>query len=119
MAISWEYLKATMRHTFKAVDHEHHTREKLRVCTQTGNVINYTASFYSRLLECMDVSDTEALARYVNSLKQGTKDWVLIHDPSFLHEVAKWAQWYDNTYYSRSRSNSALNSTAPAFKWQC
>ena len=65
---------------------------KLRVCTQTGSVIDYTAAFYSILLECMDVSDAEALARYVNGLKQGTKELVLIHDPSSLHKVAKWAE---------------------------
>ena len=67
---------------------------------QTGSVIDYTAAFYSRLLECMDVSDAEALTRYVNGLKQGTKDWVLIHDPSSLHEAAKWAELHNSTYYS-------------------
>ena len=89
MAISWDKLKVAMRHTFKPVDHQHRAREKLRVCTQTGNVIDYTAAFCSRLLECTDVSDAEALARYVNGLKQGSKDWVLIHDPSSLHKAAK------------------------------
>ena len=62
-AITWDLLKAAMRHTFKPVDHQHHAREKLRVFTQTGSVIDFTAGFYSRLLECIDVSDAEALAR--------------------------------------------------------
>ena len=89
MGILWDLLKAAMMYTFKPVDHQHQAREKLRVCTQTGSVINYTAAFCSRLLKCTDISDAEALARYVDGLKQGTKDWVLIHDPSSLHEVAK------------------------------
>ena len=63
-----------MRHKLKPVDHEHCAHEKLRVCTQTGSAIDYTAAFVSRLLECMDVSDAEALARYANSFRQGTKD---------------------------------------------
>ena len=63
-----------MRHTFKPVDHQHRAREKLRVCTQTGSVIDYTAASRSRLLKCMDVFDAEALARYIDGLKQGTKD---------------------------------------------
>ena len=67
------------------------------MCTQTGSVIDYNAAFCSRLLECTDVSDTEVLVRYINSLKQGSKDWVLIHDPSSLHEAAKWAEQYDST----------------------
>ena len=107
-----------MRHTFKPVDHQHRAREKLRVCTQTGSVIDYTTAFRYRLLECMDVSDAEALARLVDGLKQGTKDWVLIHDPSSLHKAAKWAERYDSTYYSCSRCNQASTSTAPAFKRQ-
>ena len=73
-----------MRHNFKPVNHQHHAREKLRVCTQTSNVIDYTAAFSSRLFKCTYVYDGEALTRYVNSLKQGTKDWVFIHDPSSL-----------------------------------
>ena len=72
---------------------------------QTGSVIDYTAAFRSRLLECMDVSDAEALARYIDDLKQGNKDWVLIHDPSSLYEAAKWAERYESTYYSCSRYN--------------
>ena len=71
------------------MDHQHRARDKWRVCTQTGSVIDYTAAFCSRLLECMDVSDAEALARYADGFKQGTKDWVLIHDPSYLHKAAK------------------------------
>ena len=61
-----------MRHTFKPVDHEHRAGEKLRVCTQTSSVIDCTAAFLSKLLECMDVSDMEVLARYVDGLKQAT-----------------------------------------------
>ena len=75
------------------------------MCTQTGSLIDYTAAFHSRLLKCTDVSDTEALARYVDGLKQGTNDWVLIHDANSLHEAAKWAKWYNSTYYFHSRSN--------------
>ena len=59
-----------MRHIFKPVDHQHRAQEKLRVCTQTGCVIDYIAAFHSTVLECMDVSDTEALARYVDGLKK-------------------------------------------------
>ena len=79
-------------------------------------MIDYTAAFYSRLFECMDVSDAEALVKYIDGLKQGSKDWVLIHDPSSLHEAAKWTERYNSMYYSRSRGNQASTSTAPAFE---
>ena len=72
-----------------------------------GSVLDYTAAFRACLLEYTDVSDAEALDRYMAGLKQGTRDWVLIHDPSSLHKAARWAEWYDNTYYSRGKANAA------------
>ena len=68
-------------------------------------MIDCTAAIWLRLLECTGVSDAEALVSYVDGLKQGSKDWVLIHKFSSLHKVAKWAEWYNITYYSHSRSN--------------
>ena len=97
-----------MHHAFKPVDHEHRARDKLWTCSQTGSVIDYMAAFCARLLECTDVSDAEALDRYVAGLKPTTRDWVLIHDPSTMHEAAKWAERYDNTYFSRQHGASSL-----------
>lgn len=74
------------------------------------------AVFHSRILECMDVSDAEALTKYINGLKQGTKDWVLIYNPSSLCKAAKWAELYNNTCYSYSRTNQALSSTTLTFE---
>ena len=72
-----------------------------------GSVVNYTAAFCARLLECSDVSDAEALDQYVSGLKPMTQDWVLIHDPTYMHQAAKWAERYDNTYFSKQRSTAA------------
>ena len=70
-----------------------------------GSVLDYTAAFRAGLLECTDALDAEALDRYVARLKQG--DWVLIHDPSSLHEAACWEKQYNNMYYARGRANAA------------
>ena len=67
--------------------------------------MDYTAAFRARLLECSDVSDAEALDRYVSGLKLTTQDWVLIHDPTAMHQAAKWAEWYDNAYFAKSRAS--------------
>ena len=66
-----------------------------------GSVVDYTAAFRARLLECSDVSDAEALDQHVFGLKPTTQDWVLIHDPTSMHQAAKWAERYDNTYFSK------------------
>ena len=74
-----------MRQTFKPVDNEYRARDRLHQCQQTGSVIDDTAAFRARLLECSNVSDVEALDRYVAGLKPTTQDWVLIHDPTTMH----------------------------------
>ena len=77
-----------------------------------GSVVDYTAAFRARLLACSDVSDAEALDRYIFGLKPTTRDWVLIHDPTSMHQVAKWAERYDNTYFSKQRSTAASSSNS-------
>ena len=68
--------------------------------------MDYTVAFCVRLLERSDVSVAEALDRYVSGLKPMTRDWVLIHDPTSMHQAAKWAESYDNTYFSKQRSTA-------------
>ena len=69
-----------------------------------GSVVDYTVAFRAKLLECSDVSDAKALDRYVAGLKLTTRDWVLIHDPTSMHQAAKCAEWYDNTYFAKSHA---------------
>ena len=66
-----------------------------------GSIVDYTVAFCARLLECSDVSDAEALNHYFAGLKPTTQDWVLIHNPISMHQAAKWAERYDNTYFSK------------------
>ena len=67
-----------------------------------GSIVDYMAAFRARLLECSDVSDAKALDWYVVGLKLTTRDWVLIHDPTSIHQAGKWAERYDNTYFAKS-----------------
>ena len=63
--------------------------------------MDYTVAFHARLLECSDVSDAEVLDQYVSGLKAMTRDWEFIHNPTSMHQAAKWAERYDNTYFSK------------------
>ena len=58
-----------MHQTFNPIDHEYRARDRLRYCQQTGSILDNTAAFRASLLECTDVSDAEALDRYVAGLK--------------------------------------------------
>ena len=72
-----------------------------------GSVVEYTAPSHAKLLECSDISDAEALDLYVTGLKPTTRDWVLIHDPTSMHQAAKWAERYDNMYFSKQHTTAA------------
>ena len=72
-----------------------------------GSVVDYTAAFRAKLLECSDVSDFKVLDRYIAGLKPTTRDWVLIHDPTMMNQAAKWAERYENTYFSKQHSTAA------------
>ena len=85
--------------------------------------MNYTVVFHARPLECSDFSDAEALDRYVSGLKPMTRDWVLIHNPTSMHQAAKWAERYDNIYFSKQRTTAASSSDPgggipPGSRWQ-
>ena len=99
-----------MRSTFKPVDNEYRARDRLHQCQQTGSIVDYTTAFRARLLECSDVSDAEALDRYLSGLKPMTQDWVLIHNPTSMHQAAKSAERYDNLYFSKQRTTAASSS---------
>ena len=72
--------------------------------------MDYTAEFHARLLDCSDVSDAEVLDRYVSGLKPMTQDWVLIHYPTSMQQATKWAERYDNTYFSKQHTTAASSS---------
>ena len=76
-----------------------------------GSIVDYMAVYRARLLECSDVSDAKALDRYVAGLKPTTQGWVLIHDPTTMHQAAKWAERYDNTYFAKSHVGASSSAS--------
>ena len=77
-----------------------------------GSIVNYMAAFCARHPECSDISDAEVLDHYVAGLKTTAQDWVLIHNPRTMRYAAKWAEWYDNTYFAKSHV-AASSSASP------
>ena len=76
-----------------------------------GSIVDYMVVFRARLLECSNVSDAKALDRYVAGLKPTTQDWVLIYDPTTMHQAAKWAERYDNTYFFKSHGGASSSAS--------
>ena len=66
----------------------------------------YTTPFRTRLLECTDVDDSEAVRRYISGLKTEPRNWVRMmignESPSLQH-AAQIAERYDNTHNRQRR----------------
>ena len=73
---------------------------------QTGSVEAYTTAFRTRLLECTDVDDSEAVRRFISGLKTEPRNWVRMmignESPSLQH-AAQIAERYDNTHNRQGR----------------
>ena len=66
----------------------------------------YTTAFRTRLLECTDVDDSEAVRRYISGLKTEPRNWVRMmigNDSPSLQHAAQIAERYDNTHNRQRR----------------
>ena len=104
--ITWQQLVNEMRVAFRPADFAQWARDRLEQCVQTGSVEAYTTAFHTRLLECTDVDDSEAVRRYISGLKTEPRNWVRMmignESPSLQH-AAQIAERYDNTHNRQRR----------------
>ena len=76
---------------FQPADFAQRARDWLKQCVQTGSVESYTTAFRTRLLECTDVDNSEAVRHFISGLKTEPSNWVhmMIGNelPSLQHAV--------------------------------
>ena len=74
--ITWQQLVNEMRVAFCPADFAQRARDWLEQCVQTGSVASYTMAFHTRLLECTDIDDSEAVQHFISGLKTEPCNWV-------------------------------------------
>ena len=74
--IMWQQLVNELRVAFCPADFAQCTRDRLQQYVQMGSVESYTMVFCTRLLECTDVNDSEAVQRFISGLKMEPRNWV-------------------------------------------
>ena len=67
--IMWQQLVNEMRVVFCPADFAQWARDRLEQCVQMGSVESYTMAFHTRLVECTDVDDSEAVRHFISELK--------------------------------------------------
>ena len=99
--ITWQQLVNKMRVAFQPADFAQRARDWLEQCVQMGSVEAYTTAFCTRLLECTDVDDSEAVRCFISGLKMEPHNWVCMmigNELPSLQHAAKIAERYDNTH---------------------
>ena len=87
--ITWQQLVNEMRVAFRPADFAQRARDRLEQCVQMGSVESYTTAFRTRLLECTDIDDSEAVRCFISGLKTEPRNWVRMmignESPSLKH----------------------------------
>ena len=66
--ITWQQLVNKMRVAFQPTDFAQRARDQLEQCVQMGSVEAYTTAFRTRLLECTNIDDSEAVQQFISGL---------------------------------------------------
>ena len=74
--ITWQQLVNEMRVAFRPANFAQRARHRLKQCVLTGSMEAYTTAFRTRLLECTDVDDIEAVQRFISGFKMEPRNWV-------------------------------------------
>ena len=89
--IMWQQLVNEMRVAFCLADFAQRARDRLEQCVQTGSVEAYTTAFITRLLECTDIDNSEAVRHFISGLKTEPCNWVCMmignESPSLQHSA--------------------------------
>ena len=87
--ITWQLLVNEMCVAVRPADFAQWARDQLEQCMQMGSVEAYTTAFHTRLLECTDVNDSEAVQCFISGLKTEPYNWVRMmignESPSLQH----------------------------------
>ena len=103
---SWSKFKKAIRERFLPLNVYKANRSRLETLRQTGSVTSYNSIFQAVIVECSDVSEAEALSRYIYGLKSQTKQYVELQEPRLLRKAMKLAENYDNASYGSHSSHS-------------
>ena len=74
--ITWQQLVNEIRVAFCPADFAQWARDWVKQCVQMGSMEAYTTDFHTRLLECTDVDDSEAVQCFISGLKMEPCNWV-------------------------------------------
>lgn len=106
MPTTWDTFTYGIRSQFLPKNQYQAARNKLRNLRQTGSVQQYNLNFNSITLEVPDLSNAEALDKYIAGLKPQTRSYVMLQYPQTMEEAMRIADTYDTVTYANNRQIS-------------
>ena len=98
---SWSRFKAAFRERFLPLNVYKTNRDRLQELKQLSSVAKYNTAFQAAYVECTDVSEAEARARYIDGLKGKTRAYVTLAEPKTIRTAMKIAEKYDDAIFPK------------------
>jgi Ty3 transposon capsid-like protein/Zinc knuckle len=98
---TFEQFETELKAAFRPSDAVRSARNQLAVLQQRGSVQSYTVRFRDLMLEIPDLSEAEALDRFVRGLREKTRLEVEHRGPNTLNEAINIAERYDSIIFSQ------------------
>jgi hypothetical protein len=98
---NYEDFETLLQTAFRPSDSVRSARNQLASLQQNGSVQAYVVRFRDLLLEIPDVSEAEALDRFIRGLRDKTRLEVEHRDPSSLEDAIKIAERFDSIVFSQ------------------
>jgi hypothetical protein len=93
---TWVDFKKELTSRFQAVNAVRAARDRLANIRQEKTVRGYVKAFQNLVMQIPDITNAEALDRFVRGLKPRTKHEVVMREPCNLEEAIHLADWFDS-----------------------
>jgi hypothetical protein len=109
----YEAFKRQFCHRFRTTDPVREARDQLAELKQLKSAKAYTSIFRTVALNIPDLSEAEALDRYLRGLKPHIKIQVMLHHPANLEDAMRLAETYDSMFFASTAKKPGKASFRP------
>jgi hypothetical protein len=93
---TWDDFKKELTSRFQAVNAVRAARDRLANIRREKTVRGYVEAFQNLVMQIPDITNAEALDRFVRGLKPRTKQEVVMREPYNFEEAIHLADWFDS-----------------------
>ncbi len=100
--LDFEDLCQQLERQYGVIDEQRKARDALLTLRQTHSVGDYIQKFESVVVCITDITESEALHKFIHGLKTDIKSRLLVSNPSDINEAMQFAQSLDDVLHPRN-----------------